>query len=119
MAEPAAIRERLRSRLAQLAERTGRIESDLRRPGDSDWPERATQRANDEVLERLDDAELVEMEQIRAALARLDAGRYGRCQSCDGEIEPARLETLPHAPTCIDCAGATRSAPPPTRSRRD
>ncbi len=41
--------------------------------------------------------------QITAALNRLDAGTYGRCTRCGGQIAPARLEVLPHAAACIEC----------------
>jgi DnaK suppressor protein len=43
------------------------------------------------------------VEQISAALNRLDAGTYGRCTRCGGQIAPARLEVLPHAAACIEC----------------
>ena len=109
MADPAGTRSRLEHRLAQLEDRTRRIESDLRRPGDPDWPERAVQRANDEVLEHLGDAELAEIARIRAALTRLDDGSYGRCGSCGEQIEAARLQALPDADTCVGCAGGARS----------
>jgi len=42
--------------------------------------------------------------EVDAALARLDAGTYGRCASCGGAIGAARLDALPATPTCIDCA---------------
>ena len=45
----------------------------------------------------------VVVEQIAAALNRLDAGTYGRCIRCGGQIAPARLEVLPHAAACIEC----------------
>jgi RNA polymerase-binding transcription factor DksA len=101
------IRARLERRLSQLLARTGQIESDLRQPADRDWTERATERENEEVLERLGAAELAEIGEIRAALARLDAGSYGRCQRCGAEIQQERLAALPFAPTCIACAEAT------------
>ncbi len=41
---------------------------------------------------------------IAAALARLDAGTYGRCEVCGKRIAHARLEARPTARTCIDCA---------------
>ena len=44
------------------------------------------------------------LEQIRAALARLDAGTYGRCEECGREIGRERLNTIPYTPHCIDCA---------------
>jgi DnaK suppressor protein len=40
---------------------------------------------------------------VNAALARLDAGTYGRCTSCGNAIAPERLEALPWAAFCIDC----------------
>jgi RNA polymerase-binding transcription factor DksA len=43
------------------------------------------------------------VEQITAALNRLDAGTYGRCTRCGAEIAPARLEVLPQAAACIEC----------------
>jgi len=43
---------------------------------------------------------------VEAALARLDAGSYGRCTSCGQPIGPERLEALPSAALCIDCQRA-------------
>jgi RNA polymerase-binding transcription factor DksA len=42
----------------------------------------------------------------RAALARLDAGTYGRCERCGEPISAARLKALPYTPVCIGCAQA-------------
>lgn len=43
---------------------------------------------------------------VDAALARLDAGTYGRCSSCRNPIGAERLEALPWAALCIDCQRA-------------
>jgi RNA polymerase-binding protein DksA len=43
---------------------------------------------------------------IDAAIARLDAGTYGRCTSCHNPIAPERLEARPWAALCIDCQRA-------------
>jgi len=109
----AAIRENLQRRLAELEKRMGRIQADLRRPGDRDWQERATQRENDEVLERLDETETAELAQVRSALGRIEAGSYGSCRDCGDPIDPDRLRALPYAETCIDCAeaGAREASP--------
>jgi RNA polymerase-binding transcription factor DksA len=48
------------------------------------------------------------LEEINEALAKLDAGTYGRCESCGGEIAAARLEAKPAARFCIDCASKRR-----------
>jgi RNA polymerase-binding transcription factor len=42
--------------------------------------------------------------QVEAALAALDDGSYGTCVECGNPIAPERLEAIPWAPTCIDCA---------------
>ena len=46
--------------------------------------------------------------EIDAALERLDAGTYGRCETCGQEIAPARLEAKPTARHCINCASKRR-----------
>ena len=40
--------------------------------------------------------------QIDAALARVDAGTYGTCEVCGKPIEPERLRVLPYATLCLD-----------------
>lgn len=45
----------------------------------------------------------VVIDQITAALDRLDSGIYGKCGRCGGQIAPARLEVIPHAAVCIEC----------------
>ncbi|HXH81750.1 MAG TPA: TraR/DksA family transcriptional regulator [Candidatus Tectomicrobia bacterium] len=41
--------------------------------------------------------------QLTAALERLDRGDYGRCTRCGRPIEPGRLAALPEARTCREC----------------
>jgi RNA polymerase-binding protein DksA len=45
-----------------------------------------------------------QLAEIDAAVTRLDAGTYGRCESCGGPIGEARLEVRPTARLCIACA---------------
>ena len=44
------------------------------------------------------------LHRVAAALARIDNGDYGVCQSCDESINPQRLEIDPTAVLCIQCA---------------
>ena len=44
------------------------------------------------------------VEQLDAAIARLEAGTYGVCASCGTAIGPERLEALPSTDCCIQCA---------------
>ena len=52
------------------------------------------------LLQRTED----QAEQIRAALARLEAGTYGKCLKCGQLIDDERLEFLPLSTHCIRCA---------------
>ncbi len=44
------------------------------------------------------------LEEIDAALARIDDGTYGTCERCGDPIGEGRLEARPVARTCIRCA---------------
>ncbi len=48
----------------------------------------------------------VKLKQIETALSAFETGSYGSCRSCNGEINPARLEARPESPFCIDCQEA-------------
>ncbi len=41
---------------------------------------------------------------VDVALEKLKEGTYGRCETCGAEIPEARLEAMPAARSCIDCA---------------
>jgi DnaK suppressor protein len=61
-------------------------------------------------LSQLGEVEQREVAQIDAALQRLEAGKYGTCRDCGEEIDPGRLEALPFALDCADCAGRREDA---------
>jgi DnaK suppressor protein len=46
------------------------------------------------------------LDQVEAAIARLEEGSYGRCEECGGKIPGPRLEAIPYATLCIQCASA-------------
>jgi DnaK suppressor protein len=46
------------------------------------------------------------LQRIREALVRLDAGAYGYCAECAGEISEKRLRALPFAVRCTACEEA-------------
>lgn len=46
---------------------------------------------------------LGQQERVREALARLDAGTYGRCVECGKDLPDERLEARPEADRCVDC----------------
>jgi RNA polymerase-binding protein DksA len=44
------------------------------------------------------------LDEIAAALERMDQHTFGRCEECQKEIPKARLNALPYARYCVDCA---------------
>src|SRR5437868_11134788 len=44
------------------------------------------------------------LEEIAAALDRLDQGTFGRCEECHKDIPRERLKALPYARFCLACA---------------
>ncbi|MFG2089398.1 MULTISPECIES: TraR/DksA family transcriptional regulator [unclassified Spirillospora] len=43
------------------------------------------------------------LEEIDAALTRLDDGTYGLCEDCREPVPAGRLEILPYARRCVRC----------------
>ncbi|ROR90772.1 TraR/DksA family transcriptional regulator [Nocardioides aurantiacus] len=41
------------------------------------------------------------LDEVDAAVARLHAGAYGRCEVCDEPVAPARLQARPTARRCV------------------
>jgi len=97
-------REQLEQRLADLDTRLHEIEDELDSHQSKDWEELATEREGDEALEALGVSGQAEMQQIKAALARMDVGEYGYCVKCGAQIREARLDLLPFTPFCAACA---------------
>ncbi len=97
----------LRTRQYELAERLDRLSRDMQRANDplvQYFPDQAAQRQNDEVIARLRAITECDLRRVEAALGRLAAGSYGRCERCGEPIDPARLEALPESPVCTSCA---------------
>ena len=46
------------------------------------------------------------VKEIDQALARLDAGTYGRCASCGEPIPGERLRAIPWAAVCVPCSAS-------------
>lgn len=55
----------------------------------------------------LDAHESAELDQIDAALQRIEAGTYGQCIDCGVQIPAARLHAAPEAARCVPCQEKT------------
>lgn len=51
----------------------------------------------------LDARESAELDQVDAALRRIDEGTYGQCIDCGVEIPAPRLQATPEAARCMAC----------------
>lgn len=94
--------EETQARIAQLRERL-ETKADYG-PGRGD-PAIYQWEFNLALLERAQ----AQLQQVREALARLDAGEYGKCQKCGEPIDDERMELLPLATHCIRCAQSGRA----------
>jgi len=107
MKEYQEVRENLIAMLEELDDRLSKITDDVKhteKPLDKDFSEQAVETENDEVLDALGNTAREEVEKIRLALARIDAGTYGICLRCGEPIRKERLTALPYAKLCIHCA---------------
>ena len=47
------------------------------------------------------------IDEVDAAIRRLEAGTYGPCRTCRRAIPVARLEAVPEASQCVSCASGS------------
>jgi DnaK suppressor protein len=105
-----AVRERLLAERADVQREAERIRAELGRSledetdedgSDSHLGDSASETFERELdVTRLDNATDL-LAHYDRALARLDEGSYGACETCGAPIEPERLEGLPYATLCI------------------
>jgi RNA polymerase-binding transcription factor DksA len=104
MIDEQAAREKLESARDQVRARIERIQGNERR----ETSEGQTDGAHLWEDADIRDADLGEptdeLSSITDALQRLDLGSYGICSSCGQPIPEGRLEVMPYAVTCVDCA---------------
>jgi RNA polymerase-binding protein DksA len=44
------------------------------------------------------------IEEVNAALERIEQGNFGQCEECQQAIAPERLDAVPYARYCVVCA---------------
>jgi RNA polymerase-binding transcription factor DksA len=104
MRVPASISPSLRTMRPSQARRAPAKSAELDQPVSEDFSEQAVEREGEEVLEDLGAAGQQEIRMIEAALDRIANGSYGTCVNCGDPIGDARLDVLPQAPRCRNCA---------------
>jgi RNA polymerase-binding transcription factor DksA len=99
-------RERVRDQLSRLGHGTATDTDDL--DFDENFADSGQVTAERGEVEALSGQLTETLQDIEDALAKFDAGTYGRCESCGQPIPEARLEAMPAARVCITCASARR-----------
>lgn len=110
-----SIRRALLRKQADLLSEVAQNEADLalvEQTHESELEEQAQLDLTKHLLARLDDRANVEVAEIRAALARLGTGTFGRCETCGKAIPVRRLRAKPTARTCVDCAALREAIEP-------
>lgn len=83
---------------------------DMTEPEVGDSIDQAAQSLDKEILFELSDNERSMLDNIEAALRKIDNGTYGVCEHCKKPIEKKRLKALPAARYCMLCqSGAEKS----------
>ena len=70
----------------------------------TDREELGSDNADQELTLSLVGSEKNTLDQIEAALKRIEDGSYGQCETCGVKIPKARLEAIPYAAQCVRCA---------------
>lgn len=106
-----ALRARLRGDVNQMAESTLKKNRSEANGDLSSMPIHMADIGSDnfeqEFTLRLIQTEGATLEQIEAALERVEDGVYGECEECGAKIPKARLDALPYATMCVKCASHT------------
>ena len=106
-----AERERLAADLAELEEAGHEALSDM--SGEHNYRDHMADQGTATFTKELDmvlEENVREMlAQVDAALAKIDSGEYGKCDSCGKPIAKERLKAMPMAELCIDCKEAEES----------
>lgn len=76
---------------------TGELTTFDQHPGDV-----ATDTLEREQDESIREHAVAQLEEVEAALQRLDEGAYGRCEVCGAEIPEARLVVRPQTRYCVE-----------------
>ena len=103
------LRRALFARRRALLHQVEHVDEDLRHLDENveiELEDEAQEENISRLLAGLDERAKAEIDAIDAALTRIAAGDYGRCEDCGERIPVERLEALPTTTSCLQCAEA-------------
>ena len=99
---PSSVREDLEAERARLAAHIGELEpGSTGHPVDDNFADSGQVAAEQGENQALAAQLRNELDEVERALAKLDDGTYGTCETCGEPIASARLEAKPAARYCI------------------
>jgi len=99
-----ALKQQLETRLSSLQSRLQHLKNDAAQAHSGDSAEQAQERENDEVIDAIGIETRHSISDIQSALMRIEDGTYGICGGCGEDIARSRLEAIPEATRCVNCA---------------
>lgn len=109
------LRARLLGDMSQMEDTALKDVNAVRMP--SDMADVGTDAFEQELTLNLMGNEKEVLEQIEAALERIEQGSYGRCEACGHGIGKARLDAIPYTAFCVKCASQQESGAPNRKPR--
>ena len=99
-------KKKLLTRREELMKTIARTEEEGRQADDDPTVDLADKAANSytkEFLFGMTNTDRTILNQIEAALKRIDSDDYGVCANCQEELQQKRLDAVPWAKHCINC----------------
>ena len=99
-----ALRARLRGDIAQMEDNALNKDHSKTTSMPNNMAELGSGNFDQELTLSLLGSENDALDQIEAAIERIEDGSYGQCEECGGKIPKSRLEAIPYAALCVQCA---------------
>ena len=75
----------------------------------ADWTDMASLETNKDIALKIRDRDKKMLDEIHAALRRIEAKTFGECVSCGDRIADSRLKARPTTTLCIGCMSETEA----------
>ena len=99
-----ALRARLRGDMTQMEDNALNKDHSKTTSMPNHMAELGSDNFDQEVTLSLLGSENDALDQIEAAIERIEDGRFGQCEECGMKIPKPRLEAIPYAALCVNCA---------------
>jgi DnaK suppressor protein len=112
-----ALRVRLRGDMTQMSDNALNKDHNKTTSMPNHMAELASGNFDQEFTLSLMGSEEDALEQIEAAIERIENGSYGQCEECGVKIPKSRLEAIPYAAQCVGCASQKEERHGPKRTQ--